>query len=200
MMASGGVPRGSNDPEWLKPLLAPPPPAEAKSASRGDDALPTLVGEEASAAGQQRQQQREQKRRRITKPFFAVLATITVLAAITALATNVYELVADGQEEKSTGETADEGADRVILRGFGVALSFLVVPTELGFKWWRRLCPLLDYLFARGVFYSLVSFLTVSEFGNWTEPSNVVGLILLCCAGCYAIAGLLCLRRTHTLE
>lgn len=195
---------GDNDPAWLKhdqtkaPLLPPP---EEKAPDVDDD---EEVGRASSAGGGKKHRRsvgagssrKKRQQRRITKPFFAVLATLTALSALAAMATNLYVLVADGQEEKET----DDGVDRVILRGFGVVLGLFVILRELGFKWWRKLCPLLDYLFARGAFIALVGFLTLSDFSNWTEPQNVVGLIMLCCAGCYLSAGLLCIRRTHTLE
>ncbi len=165
--SSGGVPTGDHEPAWLKggsdegkkgikqPLL---PPAEAKEAdafSDGDEEAGTTPTRASSSkrGGGQRQRQRE-RRRRITKPFFAVLGTVTALTAVAAVAANLFVLISDGQEEKPAGET-DAGWDRTILRGFGCALAGLAILTELNLGWWRRLCPVLDYLVARGIFIAL---------------------------------------------
>lgn len=199
---------GNHDPAWLregedakKPLLLPPPEAKAESADLGD-------GDE-EAGGSVRKSHRGQKRlsgavgrkgkraKRITKPFFAILGTVTALAALAAVAANLYVLVSDGQQEKPPEQ---DNVDRIILRGFGVALAFISMLTELRLKWWGKLCPVLDVLLVRGLFHALVAFLTLSDFSHWTEPNNVVGLIVLCCAGLYTCAGLLCIRRHVEVE
>jgi hypothetical protein len=198
---SGSTPTADHEPAWLKddgkstktPLL--PPSAEAKE----PDELPFEDEEAGASSRSSRSKRQRERRRRITKPFFAVLGTVTALAALAAVAANMYVLVADGQEEKPPAET-DDGVDRVILRGFGAALAGLAILTELNLKWWRRLCPVLDYLLARGIFYSLVGFLTLSDFSHWSEAANVVGLILICCAGIHVCAGLLCIRRHVEVE
>lgn len=200
-MPSGGAPTGDHDPAWLKedgrkqPLLPP----EAK------DAPSSSVDEEAGGRGSSsvkapkkggRGQQGRRRGKRMVRPFFAILGTITALAALAVVAVNLYVLVADGQEEKET----EDSVDRAVLRGFGVALGFVALLTELRLKWWKRLCPVLDYLWVRGAFYGLVAFLTITDFTHWTEANNVVGVIFLCLSGLYLCAGLLCIRRHVEVE
>lgn len=192
---------GDHDPTWLKeadgktqPLL----PSEAKeredAASSVDEEAGGRGGSGKAAKGGRQQGRRRGKR--MVRPFFAILGTVTALAAIAVVAVNLYVLVADGQEEKET----QEGLDRSVLRGFGVVLALVALLTELRLKWWKRLCPVLDYLWARGAFYGLVAFLTITDFTHWAAANNVVGVIFLSLSGLYLCAGLLCIRRHVEVE
>lgn len=203
-MPSGGAPTGDHEPAWLKeggkqPLL-PPEAKEAEDASSVDEEA-AGGSSSSSVKGSKRGRSsvgkgRRRGTRRMTRPFFAVLGTVTALAALAVVAANLYVLVADGQKE-----TEEEGVDRAFLRGFGVLLALVALVTELRLKWWKRLCPVLvNFLFVRGLLYTLVALLTLSDFSHWTEANNVVGCIFLCCAGLYLCAGLLCMRRHVDVE
>lgn len=194
---------GDHEPAWLKEGKKPLLPPEAKEP---EDASLCVDEEAAGGGGSVKGSKgrrssvgkgRRRGKRRMTRPFFAILGTFTSLAALAVVAANMYVLVAYGQEEKGT----EEGVDRASLRGFGVALALVALATELRLKWFKRLCPVLvDVLFIRGAFYSLIALLTISNFSHWTEAQNVVGLIFLCCAGLYLCAGLLCVERHVEVE
>jgi hypothetical protein len=129
--------------------------------------------------------ERETRRRRITKPFFAVLSTFTVLLSFVSVAYNLY-LIAT--KDKDTNSILPR-----IHRGFAIVLAFPAILNESGIKWWRKLCPILSNFFVRGFFYCLIACLSIEDFSP--SGDNVMGFVFLSLGLLYVALGMLCVRR-----
>lgn len=137
------------------------------------------------------------KHRKITKPFFAVLSTFTILLGLALIASNFYSIV-NKEEEKQDGKGKEGEGEAVLLlrhvyHAFAILLSIPAILTELSIKWWKKLCPLLSYLFFRGLFYCLIACLSVDDFTPASE--NIAGFIFLGFGMFYMILGGLCVKR-----
>ncbi|EWM26691.1 hypothetical protein Naga_100001g166 [Nannochloropsis gaditana] len=138
-----------------------------------------------SSHHQTRRNGRETRRRRITKPFFAVLSTFTVLLSLVSVAYNLY-LIAT--KDKDTNSILPR-----IHRGFAIVLAFPAILNESGIKWWRKLCPILSNFFVRGFFYCLIACLSIEDFSPSSD--NVMGFVFLSLGLFYVALGMLCVRR-----
>ncbi|KAM3577525.1 hypothetical protein VYU27_000688 [Nannochloropsis oceanica] len=126
-----------------------------------------------------------ERKRRITKPFFAILSTIIVLLSLVSVAYNLYLII---QKDGTTTSILPR-----IYRGFAIVLAFAAILTEASVKWWKKLCPVLSYLFVRGFFYCLIAILSLEDFN--ARDDNVVGFVFLGFGLFYVALALMCVQR-----
>ncbi len=172
----GGDEEGGAVPGRKTPTLGPPAGKAKKPKRRAPRRAPADDGDDDEAAD---------RKRRITKPFFAVLSTFTVLLSLGGICWNLYSLI--------TWEGTATSILPRVHRGFAIVLTLVAMLTELRIKWWKKLCPVLFYHSVLGFFLCLVASLSLTDF----EPSdeNVVGFLFLAFGFFYMSLGVLCIHR-----